>query len=87
LTDLLREEVDMEIIIVGAGCPKCKAVENVVKEVVEELKIDAKVSHIYDIKEFPKYGVTITPAIVINGKVVLAGKVPSKEEIKKIINR
>jgi len=75
----------MEILIVGAGCPKCKAVEEVVKDVVKELGIDADVSHLYDIKEFAKYGVTITPAIVIDGRVVLAGKVPSKEEVKKIL--
>lgn len=77
----------MEILIVGAGCPKCQAVEKVVKEVVEELNLDAKVFHVYDIKEFPKYGVTITPAVVINGKVVIAGKVPSREEVKKVIEK
>ncbi|MGB9677250.1 MAG: thioredoxin family protein [Candidatus Ratteibacteria bacterium] len=77
----------MEILIVGAGCPKCQAVEKVVKEVVEELKIDANVSHLYDIKEFARYGVTITPAIVIDGKVVFAGKIPSKEEVKKLIKK
>ncbi|MCM8777762.1 MAG: thioredoxin family protein [Candidatus Omnitrophica bacterium] len=75
----------MEILIVGAGCPKCQAVEKVVKEAVEEMKIDATVSHLYDIRQFAKYGVTITPAVVIDGKVVLAGKVPSKEEVKNII--
>ncbi|MCM8802737.1 MAG: thioredoxin family protein [Candidatus Omnitrophica bacterium] len=77
----------MEILIVGVGCPKCQAVEKVVKEAVDELKISAKVSHLYDIKEFPKYKVTITPAIVIDGKVVLAGKVPSKEEIKELLKK
>ncbi|MCS7179774.1 MAG: thioredoxin family protein [bacterium] len=75
----------MEILIIGAGCPKCKAVEKIVKEVVEELKISANVSHVYDIKEFPKYGVKITPAIVINGEIVIEGKIPSKEELKKIL--
>jgi len=75
----------MEILIVGAGCPKCQAVEKVVKEAVEEMKLDAMVSHLYDIKQFAKYGVTITPAVLINGKVVMAGKVPSKEEIKRIL--
>ncbi|HOK56175.1 MAG TPA: thioredoxin family protein [bacterium] len=77
----------MEILIVGAGCPKCQAVEKVVREVVEELKIEANVSHLYDIKEFPKYKVTITPAIVIDGKVVFAGKIPSKEEVKKLLRK
>ena len=77
----------MEILIVGAGCPKCQAVEKVVREVVEELKIEANVSHLYDIKEFPKYKVTITPAIVIDGKVVFAGKIPSKEEVKKLLGK
>lgn len=77
----------MEILIVGAGCPKCQAVEKVVKEVVEELKISANVSHLYDVREFPKYKVTITPAIVIDGKVVMAGKVPSKEEVKELLKK
>ncbi|HOL21658.1 MAG TPA: thioredoxin family protein [bacterium] len=75
----------MEILIVGAGCPKCQAVEKVVKEVVEEMKIGANVSHLYDIRQFAKYGVTITPAVVIDGKVVIAGKIPSKEDVKKIM--
>ncbi|MCM8830315.1 MAG: thioredoxin family protein [Candidatus Omnitrophica bacterium] len=77
----------MEILIVGVGCPKCQAVEKVVKEAVVDMKIDAKVSHLYDIKQFAKYRVTITPAIVVDGKVVLAGKVPSKEEVKNIIGK
>ncbi|MCM8771543.1 MAG: thioredoxin family protein [Candidatus Omnitrophica bacterium] len=77
----------MEILIVGAGCPKCQAVEKVVKEVVEELKISANVSHLYDVREFPKYKVTITPAIVIDGKVVMAGRVPSKEEVKELLKK
>lgn len=75
----------MEILVVGAGCPKCQALEKVVKEVVEEMKIDANISHLYDVRQFPKYKVTITPALVIDGKVVLAGKVPSKEEVKNIL--
>ncbi|MCX8082013.1 MAG: thioredoxin family protein [bacterium] len=75
----------MEILIVGAGCPKCQAVEKIVRETVEEMEISATISHLYDIKQFAKYGVTITPAVVVNGKVILAGKVPSKEEIKKLL--
>ncbi|MCM8766480.1 MAG: thioredoxin family protein [Candidatus Omnitrophica bacterium] len=75
----------MEILILGIGCPKCQALEKVVKEVVEDMKIDTKVSHIYDIRQFVKYGVRITPALIIDNKVVLEGKVPSREELKNLM--
>ncbi|MCM8818795.1 MAG: thioredoxin family protein [Candidatus Omnitrophica bacterium] len=75
----------MEILVVGPGCPKCKALEKVVKEIIKEMKIDANISHLYDIRQFAKYGVRITPALVIDGKVVLEGKVPLKEEVRNIV--
>lgn len=75
----------MMIEILGSGCAKCKKLEDITKEAVDELKVDAFVNHITDIKAIMNYGVMSTPALVVDGVVKVAGKLPSKDEIKKII--
>ena len=75
----------MEILVYGPGCARCVTTEKNVKEALRQLGMDAEVKKITDIKEFAKAGVTFTPAIVIEGKVKVSGKVPSVDEIKKII--
>ncbi len=76
----------MEILIVGSGCPKCQATEKNIIRVCSEMNINANIKHIYDIREFPKLGVRITPAVIINGKLVLEGKVPTPGDLKKIFS-
>jgi small redox-active disulfide protein 2 len=75
----------MEIRVLGPGCPKCKQLDKLVREVIEENLIDASVTKVEDIVEIMNYGIMTTPAMVINGKVVIKGIVPSKEEILKKI--
>ena len=75
----------MEIKILGTGCPKCKALEKVTRDVVAENGIDANVTKVEDIMDIMKYGVMTTPALVVDGKVVLKGHVPSKEEVKELL--
>lgn len=76
----------MEIKILGSGCSNCRKLEANAREAVEELNTDAVVTEVKDIKDIMKYGVMRTPAIVINEKVKMYGKVCSVEEIKKYIN-
>lgn len=76
----------MEIKILGSGCAKCKKLEANTKEAVSQLGVDAKVTKVEDIKDIMKYGVMRTPAIVINEKVKMFGKVCTVEEIKRYIN-
>jgi len=76
----------MEIKIIGTGCPKCQKLEQLVREAVEELGIEASIGKISDIMEIAKTGVLSTPGLMINGEVKLSGKVPSKEEISRIIS-
>ena len=76
----------MEIKILGTGCSNCKKLESNVKEAVKELNADAKVTKVEDIKDIMKYGVMRTPALVINEKVKMFGKVCTVDEIKKYIN-
>jgi len=75
----------MDIKILGPGCPKCHTLEKNAREAVKELSLDAKVSKVTDINEIASYGVFITPGLVVDGEVKLAGKVATKEQIKKIL--
>ncbi len=75
----------MEIRILGTGCSKCKTLEKLTREVVEQNGIDASITKVEDIMDIMKYGVMSTPALVVNGEVVIKGRVPSAEEIKQVL--
>jgi small redox-active disulfide protein 2 len=75
----------MEIKILGTGCAKCKTLEQLTKEVVSKNNIDATITKVEDIIEIMKYNILTTPALVIDGKVVSKGRIPSTEEIKKLL--
>lgn len=77
----------MEIKILGTGCPKCKSLEKTTREVVEKEQINASVSKIEDIMDIMKYGVMSTPALVVNEKVEIKGRVPSYDEIKQVLKK
>lgn len=77
----------MEIKILGPGCPKCKTLDKLTHEVVEKNNIDATITKVEDIMEIMKYGVMSTPALVVDGKVILKGRVPSAEEIKQLLTK
>ena len=71
-----------KIEVLGMGWPKCNQLEERAKEAVKELGIEADVVKVKDIKTISNYGVFITPALVVDGVVKVAGKVPKVEEIK-----
>jgi small redox-active disulfide protein 2 len=75
----------MEIKILGPGCAKCKTLDKLTHEVVEKNGINAKITKVEDIMEIMKYGVMSTPALVIDEKVVLKGRVPSSDELKQLL--
>ena len=75
----------MNIQVLGTGCTKCKTLEKAVREIVAENNIDATVTKVDDIMEIMKFNIMTTPALVIDGKVVLKGRVPSMDELKQIL--
>ncbi|NDP23088.1 MAG: thioredoxin family protein [Paludibacter sp.] len=75
----------MNIKILGTGCPKCKTLEKLTREVVEQNGIEATITKVEDIMEIMKYGIMSTPALVVDEKVEVKGRVPSLDEIKKIL--
>jgi small redox-active disulfide protein 2 len=77
----------MKIEVLGTGCPKCKQLTANAEAAVKELNIQAQVVKVTDIDKITEYGVMMTPALVIDGKVVSSGKLLSKDDIKKIITK
>jgi len=77
----------MEIKVLGTGCAKCKTLEKQTNLAVEELGIKTDVIKVEDIVEIMNFGVMTTPALVVNGKVVVKGKVPSVAEIKEFLTK
>ena len=72
----------MKIEVLGPGCAKCEKIYEIVERTLKELGKEAEVSKIKDIKSIVQYGVLLTPALVINGKVLCSGRVPGMAEIR-----
>ncbi len=75
----------MEIKVLGTGCAKCKSLEKLTNEVIAETSVAATVEKVEDIFKIMQFGVMSTPALVIDKKVVLSGRLPSAGELKEII--
>lgn len=76
-----------KIKILGPGCPKCEKLAKLTETAVHLLNLDCEVEKVKDIQEIMKYGVMMTPAMIIDEKVKIVGKVPSLDEIKEIISK
>lgn len=77
----------MKIEIFGTGCAKCKRLEKQVQKAVKELKVKADVKKVEDITDIMNRGVMMTPALAIDGKIILSGKTSNIDEIKEMIKR
>jgi small redox-active disulfide protein 2 len=73
----------MKVEILGVGCAKCSQLYDLVTELVKKEGIGADVAKVEDIKVIAKYGVFMTPALVVDGEVKVAGKVPKEADILK----
>ena len=74
-----------KIQILGTGCPKCKKLSELTEAAAKELGIDYEIEKVTDINEIMKFGVMMTPALAVDGQVKVVGKVPSPDEIKKML--
>jgi len=73
----------MKIEILGTGCPKCKQLEANARKALEETKKKAEIVKITDINKIVSYDIMSTPALVIDGKIKVSGRIPDVEEIKR----
>jgi small redox-active disulfide protein 2 len=75
----------MKLEVLGTGCARCDALEAAVKQAADQLGLDYQLVHVKEIAKFASYGVMITPALVVNGQVKVAGKVPSPAELARLL--
>lgn len=75
----------MEVKVLGSGCANCVKLEKTVRAAVVELGLAATVTKVTDLKEIMAYGVMATPALVVDGRVKISGRVPGKDEVKTIL--
>lgn len=75
----------MRIEILGTGCKKCVKTKELVEKALAEAGVDAEVVKVEDYETILSYGVMLTPAVVIDGEVMVAGKVPALADVKKWI--
>ena len=77
----------LSIKILGGGCANCKRLEQIARKVVEDNQIEASFDHVTEYPDIMKYGVMSTPALVVEDKVVLEGRLPSAAELKEILKQ
>ena len=75
----------MKIQVAGPGCPNCQTTERNVFNACAELNLPANISHVSNVAEYLSLGVTRTPAVLVDGEIVLAGKVPTVSELVEIL--
>ncbi|MFH1864925.1 MAG: thioredoxin family protein [Candidatus Eisenbacteria bacterium] len=76
----------MKIQVLGSGCPRCKALTERVESAVAEVGLDCEIEKVTEINEIVKFGVMMTPGLVIDGEVKSTGKLLSVEDIKAMLS-
>ncbi|EGJ71816.1 putative thiol-disulfide isomerase and thioredoxin [Bacteroides coprosuis DSM 18011] len=75
----------MEIIVLGTGCTKCKNLFNLIQKVAQENNVEVHLSKLEDMAQILQYNVLSLPAVVVDGKVVLKGVMPTENQVKEIL--
>lgn len=77
----------MKVEIFGGGCAKCKLLEKRVRKVVKELNGDIEITKVEDVMEIMNRGVTLTPALAVNGEIKIEGRIPTVDEIRRLLKK
>lgn len=77
----------LDIKVLGTGCAKCETLEKVTRQAVAEMELNATVEKVDDIMKIMEFGVMVTPALVVDGVVVVKGKVPKINDMKKLLSK
>jgi len=72
----------LEIKVIGSGCPNCKKLEALCHEVVDENNLKAKIEKVTDFNQFGELGIMMTPGLIVNGKILSQGKIPTKSTLE-----
>lgn len=74
-----------EIKVLGPGCAKCKSTFSVVEKVIKGSGMEVRLTKVEDMEEIMRYNILSTPAVVVDGKVMLKGKVPNEAEVRRML--
>ena len=74
-----------QLLILGTGCAKCGKLYAVVEQAAKDLGIPYAINKVTDLKQIMALGVMVTPALVVDGSLKIAGRVPSADEVKKLL--
>jgi small redox-active disulfide protein 2 len=77
----------MKIEILGVGCPRCRMLAERADEAAREMGLDFEIIKVTELKEIMAYGVMVTPALAVDGEVMVTGKVPSVDAIMNLLRR
>ncbi len=77
----------MKIQIAGGGCPRCNETEMNVFNACAELNLAADISHVWNEEEHAELGVKVIPAVIVDGKRIISGRVPTVEEVKNLLSK
>lgn len=75
----------LDIKILGPGCKNCASLETATREAITSLGLDAQIDKVTDFADIAAYGVMSTPGLVVNGKVLTAGRVPTAQQISELL--
>jgi len=75
----------LDIKVLGSGCPNCEKLEKLCKEVIQENEIEAEVEKLTALDDFNSFGIMMTPALVVNGKILSQGKIPVKATLASLL--
>ncbi len=75
----------MKLLVLGPGCTKCKKLAEAAEQAARELGVDYQLEKVTDLKQILAFRVMMTPALVVDGTVMVTGRVPSVEELKKLL--
>jgi small redox-active disulfide protein 2 len=74
-----------QLLILGTGCAKCGKLYEVTEQAAKELGVPYEINKVTDLKQIMALGVMVTPALVVDGSLKIAGRVPSADEVKKLL--
>ena len=77
----------LTIKILGSGCANCKRLEQIVRKVIENNSLEAEIEKVTDFQEITKWPILSTPGLVVDGKVLSSGRIPSEDEITDWLSR
>lgn len=76
-----------DIKVLGPGCPRCDQLAAAAKQAADQIGFEYELEKIKDISEFPSYGLMLTPGLVVDGKLIVQGKVPTVDEIRVLLEK